>query len=525
MRTSAFLIGLLLATAANSQTHERSPLSAIDWLDNPSQVLMPRVEPVAQPVPPSAPEAPVSQTASVPRVDVVPIGDVPQVLSVGLLPMRVTGLPETLWQNSEIADITTLLEALDARAVPALQELLYTLLLAEAEPPHGADAEKFLTLRATRLAAFGAIEPAAELLAQLPLKSPEHFDLLFDLTLYAGLEDKACDALNAARELTDDYAAQVFCTMRGGDWEQASLLFETARALNLLGGSERRLLQAFLDPEYAELAPNLAPPRNISPLEFRLYEAVGNPLPTPGLPLAYAVSDLRDLAGWKAQLEAAERLARAEAVSSNVLLGLYTSRKPSASGGVWERARAVQALDAALTGRDEGALGRALLDAHDKLSEVGLQQVLAEIYAPELKGSKLTGAAAFTAFEMALLTKAYEQAKPPKPAGNPRNAFLASVAQGTPSGASGFGGQLSIAIETGFKPAPAPTEPSPPSHISTLLSEARLGEAILVAMGDMLLGLEGDYAALTKALRALRQVGLEDVSRRAALQMLLRHEG
>ena len=514
MRTSAVLVGLLFAAPAAAQT----PLSAIDWLDNPSQVIAPVIAPAALPVPKPEKEAPVSKTASVPEVAVQPLGAEAQVLSVGLLPSRVTGLPETLWQNNDARAIASLFQKLDARNIPALQELFYTLLLAEAEPPQGVDPELFLTLRATRLAEFGAIEPAAELLAQMPLKSTSHFDLLFDLTLYAGLEDKACDALNSARALTNDYAAQIFCTMRGGGWEEASLLFESANALNLLSASERRLLQAFLDPDYAELAPSLAPPRNISPLEFRLYEAVGNPLPTPSLSLAFAVSDLRELAGWKAQLEAAERLTRVEAVSSNELLGLYTSRKPSASGGVWERARAVQRLDAALTKQDPEELSEALLKAHKALAEVNLEQALAEIYVPELAGAKLSGKAQTLAFEMALATKSYEAAKPPSGKGNARNAFLVSLAQGAPVGAEALNSQLALAIEAGFTPATV----LPQTQLSMLLTEAHLGEAILTAMIGLVRGLEGDYTSLTESLRALRQMGLEDVSRRAALQMLLR---
>ncbi len=518
MRIRASLVCLFFAAPATAQ----SPLSAIDWLDNPSQVIAPTAAPAALPLPNAVKEAPVSTSASVPDVAVQPLGAQTLVSSVGLLPSRVTGLPETLWKKSSSSDIEALIQKLDARDIPAIQELFYTLLLAEAEPPQGADPEIFLTQRATRLAAFGAIEPAAELLAQLPLKSARHFDLLFDLTLYAGLEDKACDALNGARALTNDYAAQIFCSMRGGAWEEASLLFESANALNLLSASERRLLQAFLDPDYAELAPSLAPPRNISPLEFRLYEAVGNPLPTPSLPLSFAVSDLRDLAGWKAQLEAAERLARVEAVSANELLGLYTSRKPSASGGVWERARAVQTLDAALTHPDPEALGAALLAGHKALAEVHLEQALAEIYVPELAQAnlqaKLKGAAATLAFEMALMTKAYEEAKPPANGASARNAFLTSLAQGAPVGAQALNSQLALAVEAGFTPATT----LPQTRLTELMSQAHLGEAILTAMGGMVRGLEGDYTALTDSLRALRQMGLEDVSRRAALQMLLR---
>ena len=67
------------------------------------------------------------------------------------------------------------------------------------------------------------------------------------------------------------------------------------------------------------------------------------------LPLAFAHAELRDTAGWKSQIESAERLARAGVIAPNVLLGLYTERLPAASGGVWDRAAAFQRFESALT--------------------------------------------------------------------------------------------------------------------------------------------------------------------------------
>ena len=53
--------------------------------------------------------------------------------------------------------------------------------------------------------------------------------------------------------------------------------------------------------------------------------------------VAFAQADMRDNTGWKAQLEAAERLARNGVLDPNQLLGLYTEEKAAASGGVWDR--------------------------------------------------------------------------------------------------------------------------------------------------------------------------------------------
>lgn len=495
----------------------QTPLSAIDWLDDPSPVIN-RVAPlpVALPKKPVVNEPPVSAGVRVPQVSVAPLGEGSAREAVGLLAGHVTGLPETLWEKSEAEALSRLIAQADFAAVPALQELLFTLMLAEAVPPLGLSAEAFLAERTHKLMAFGAIDAAEAMVARLPIKSAAHFDLWFDLTLLAGLEDKACAELAERRGLSDNYAAQVFCAMRGGDWQAASLLFETADALSLISRSERRLLQAFLDPELAEAGFGLAPPRNITPLEFRLYEAVGNPLPTAALPLAFAVADLRELAGWKAQLEAAERLTRAQAVSPNVLLGQYSARKPSASGGVWERARAVQALDRALEGASEAELSAALLTARRRLGDVGLEPLFAKVYAPELKDMPLNTAAKAALFEMTLLTDAYESAEPGAAGERKRLGFLKSLAQGAPEGGAALDGPLALALERGFNGA---SELRP--HLKALLENGRLGEAILTAAGDMARGLDGDLPAMESAVVALRQMGLEDITRRAALQMMI----
>lgn len=483
-----------------------APLSAIDWLAEPTPVRI---------APESATEPPVSIGASTPDVTVAVIGEAGEALAVGLLGSVVTGLPETLWARSEARALEQAIAAADFRSISALQRLLYTLMLAEALPPLGADAEAFLTTRADRLRAFGAIEPAEALVERLPLASPEHFALWFDLTLLAGLEDKACTLLNAKRGLSSDYAAQIFCALRGENWDEAALLFDTADALALLSSTERRLLLAFLDPDYAEDAPSLAPPRDISPLEFRLYEAVGNPLPTASLPIAYSVADLRELAGWKAQLEAAERLVRNGALSANVLLGLYTERKASASGGVWERVRAVQNLEAALETREPEAVSEALRRAHSELADYGLVPALAEIYAPEIAELELTPAGDRMRFLLTLLSEAYETARLEPEAEDDVARFLMSVARGAPEGAEAINAPIMRAIEAGF------TTGTPDAALADLMSKGKLGEAILRAAAQMRLGLDGDLSALTSGIAGLRQMGLEDVTRRAALQMLL----
>lgn len=484
-----------------------TPLSVIDWLQSPTPVMV--APPDAEAV-----ESPVSEGVRTPDISVTEIDTAQDRLTVGLLASSVTGLPETLWAKSEAGGLLAAIKGADFREVMALQKLLYTMMLAEAAAPDGLDDVDFLTARAGLLRHFGAIEAAEALAEQLPLVSPKHFALWFDLTLLVGLEDKACIRLNGQRGLSSDYAAHIFCALRGADWDSAALLFDTADVLGLLGATERELLRAFLDPEYAETAPNLAPPRDITALEFRLYEAVGHPLPTASLPVAYSVADLRDIAGWKAQIEAAERLVRNGALSANTLLGLYTERKPAASGGVWERVRAVQNLEAALERRDPEALSQALIDAHDEVVDYGLTPALAEIYAPEIAEFELTQRGDELRFMLTLMSDGYESARVEPAHITARSLFLQSLAAGAPSGAGALNSPLAEAIEEGFGAA------VPDEALAEMMAEGKLGEAILLAAGQMASGLDGNMGALKSGIAAMRQMGLEDILRRACLQIM-----
>lgn len=57
--------------------------------------------------------------------------------------------------------------------------------------------------------------------------------------------------------------------------------------------------------------------------------------------------------------------------------------------------------------------------------------------------------------------------------------------------------------------------------LTELVSQQRLGEAILKTLSQLHSGSDGNAPALTEALVGLRALGLEDAARRAALQALL----
>ena len=97
--------------------------------------------------------------------------------------------------------------------------------------------------------------------------------------LLTGDEDRSCTALIAQPHLSQDYAAQIFCKARRGDWSSAALTLEAAHALELLPPEELALLDRFLSPELFEgRAEYLPQPDNPDPLSFRLFEAIGERL-------------------------------------------------------------------------------------------------------------------------------------------------------------------------------------------------------------------------------------------------------
>jgi nucleotide-binding universal stress UspA family protein len=229
------------------------------------------------------------------------------------------------------------------------------------------------------------------------------------------------------------------------------------------------------------------------------------------LPRAFANADLRANVGWKAQLEAAERLSRAGAISDNALLGLYTARVPAASGGVWERAKAVNALIAALAGDDPETTSRTVSDLWSEARAVGVAVPLARVFAGQLIDADV-GRASDVVFTLLLLSDQYEQAalNEDLAATDP---FLAAVARGDPSEASPVRANYPL-IQDAFA-----TEPD--AALVAMASQGRTGEAILRALATLQQGIDGDQIAFKEGFATLRALGLEDVARRVALQYLL----
>ncbi len=485
----------------------QQPLSAIEWIGQHPPATFGRQPPA---------EPPVSDSAEHPTIAVSPLAAL--AIPVGLVPNNVTGLPVDLWEGSDADVLTQLIAKAPVAGIPAMQRLLFTLLLSESRPlASQTQAEILLLARIDRLMQLGATDPA-QALVQLagPTKTPARFTRWFDATLLTGDEDQSCAALQKAPHLSPGYPARIFCDARRGDWQTAALTLEVAHSLALLAPSQLALLDRFLSPGVFEGAPPLPVPDNPDPLTFRLFETIGERLPTASLPRAFATADLRDLAGWKTQLEAAERLAQVGALSPNRLLGLYTERQPAASGGIWDRVEALQRFETALNTRSGDAVAKTLPDVWSAMRQARLEVPFASLFGERLATQPLRDSAAKSlVWKIRLLSDDYEAAALTPPDDTRRSTFLAALAQGEP-GRAPAPDATARAITDGFA-----RDGQVPDNLQQLLDAGQLGEVILRAMVLMDRGARGNPGDLAAALTTLRAIGMEDTARRAALQLML----
>ncbi|RVT85441.1 hypothetical protein DXV76_06670 [Rhodobacteraceae bacterium CCMM004] len=505
-RRAALFAAILAAGPAVAQ----APLSAIDWLSDS----------IAQPVvlPPPPPDRDVAVNALPEEVTVAPLGAIdPDRL--GLVPAADVGLPRDLWGGAAATRLARLLTRDMAQSLPSMRALARDLAVARTEPPTGATGEAVLfTARVDTLLQLGALDDARRLLDLAERDNPAFFRRWFDIALLQGTETRACGRMRALPEVSPTYSARIFCLARGGDWPAAALTLETAVALGVLGGPEEELIVRFLDPELADVGTPLPPPRQPTPLEFAMYDAIGEPLPTAPLPIAFSHHDLRDVIGWKARIEAAERLAAAGAIPAEALWDTYDERLPAASGGVWDRVAAAQRFALALGRDDAEAVARTLPPLWDHFRDAGLEPVLAAVHGPALArmaaDAALDGRAADIALRAALLSPRGRALLAPARPEDPDLAFLAALARGTPEAAPAPGDRAAV-VQEAFA-----TE-AMPMRLQDEADRGHMGSAILRAMALVDAGAQGNMNALRDGLAALRLLGLSDRAVAAALEFMI----
>lgn len=518
MRAGGALVLLLCAALPPGRGAAQAPRSAIPWLS----------ESIVAPPPASASpakEAPAAPPADPDAITAVPLGEVSRD-AVGLLTPARTGFPRKLWGERPLAEVRDLVLADGGSGVPRAIGLFREILLAEADPPPGADpGSTLLVARIDRLLAMGALDEAEALLEAAGPNTPELFRRWFDTGLLLDRAEPPCAALKGNPSLSPTLPARVFCLARGGDWNAAEITLTLGKGVGSIPEQEERLLARFLDPELFESEDEPPVPDPLTPLDFLLREAVGLSRPAGPLPPAFLRGDLSDHAPMRARIDAAERLWLSGALSSEALVEAYRGGAPAASGGVWDRAKAAQALDTALARGYAAELGKTLVAADDALSARDLRVALAETYAPALRtldAAKLPPPARVRLVELLLLGGETDAAA--AAAKTLEDARLAAMVDFARGGQPAVPPMAPAAERLGAAVA-GMTAASPADDREARLREmaraGETGETMLEALALIGAGAEADPPSLRAALFGLRAAGAEAAARQIALQTLL----
>lgn len=480
------------------------PLSVIDWLSDSVEddaVEADSVEVLAAPADP---------------ITVLPL-DAPVADRAGLILPASIGLNADALGQSPAGDLLRELSLIDigSDAPPSIQAFLVAFLQARLDPPiDAAIDDRFFYARIDRLLDMGHLDAAGKLLEAAGLTAPERFRRAFDIALLTGTETQACGTIEATPELSPTYPARIFCLARLGQFDVAAMTLGNAETLGIMSADETQLMLHFLDPELFEEQDLPAPPLRPTPLEFRLYEAVGERVPTDQLPVAFAFADLSSTVGWKSRIRAIERLASTNAKSFADLYDVFHEREPAASGSVWERVTAIQAFGAALNQKDARAMSAALPWAWRAAGEAGYQAAFAQWLIPHLDMLDASDPAAHAGFEIALLAKDYSSARRLSD-GSQADLFALSILDGRP-GSVPPQDALGRAIVRGLSAVNAG------QAYEALLSQDRRGELILRALGALAEDASGNPNSTAQALAALSRVGLSDLAQQISVELVLK---
>ncbi|MEX0969497.1 MAG: hypothetical protein WD046_03505 [Paracoccaceae bacterium] len=510
MRRGLALIFALCAAPLAAQ----APSSAIDWLsnaiENPPRYYIP---------PPTQSRLPADDS-----VRITPLENLDRE-SVGLIAPALAGFSPDMWGDAAAADAIARILGFRPSALPEANALFRRLVLAQANPPLGADAATSVLLaRVDQLFAMGALDEAETLIVLANPDETELFRRWFEISLLVGRTVAPCEALRKTPALAEDLSTRAICLARAGDWNAAATSVSLGAALGEIGESRTELLIRFLDPELFEDEGYPAFPPSMTPIDFALREALALPRPLGRIAPPYLFVDLALSTPLRQRMEAAERLVETAAITPPLLFAIYRGGRPASSGGIWGRAAAVQALDMALSEDDDTVLALAVNLAYSAFAEPSLMTAMAYEFAPQLAARSPSApleTVAQSIQRLLLLAGAdapqwYEQmAQDDTALELARRIYIGEPLDGENAPSA----PLMRGIYAAF------TSQTPVhAHTATALALLEAGQqapAVLMALGLLADGADTGPADIALGLWLLRKAGQENPARRLAVQLLL----
>ena len=448
--------------------------------------------------------------------------------AIGLLSPTATGLPRSLWSNSQAAEIVNLLRSIEAKGVPTARRVFHRILLSESDPPQGStEKADVLLARIDKLIDMGSIDEAEAMISRAGQPDAALFARLFDIALLTGRADTVCRLMATDGDIALGLASRTYCAVRNRDEVTARLSLRIGRSLEAIDPLRADHLERFIDPQSFQEAPPLEVPTPYTALDHVIREALAMPRPLWGLEPAFLYSDLGRRAPLRDRILSSEQLSRSGDFPYPLLFSQYRARPAAASGGVWERVAAIQALDEALGGISTRNTLNALQRADIALSSAGLRVALSQAYGAALARLPFIGTRDRTMAEVLLLAGQPVDAAAWMPADAPLHLQIAdavanpereldAITLPPPRSDADQRALAAWPVFEGIPPGGALAE-----ELQDLVVRQRTGAAILRALRLLDAGTEIDPGDFAVALQTLRATGREADARQIMVETVL----
>ncbi len=342
-------LGLIIRVLVTPSILASEPLSAIDWLaekinDAPDFFTLQNEQ--------------ISESQDINNK--IKIDQLPGISknSVGFFSGNRLGLPINAWSGETEILLAKEVKKISISELYHLNRFLKRILLVEIDPPiTQVDAPyagtAFLRSRISKLIDMGALDDAEALLeAASPLTEFGLLDLWTEVSFLTRRLDNFCEMILQSHNTKMVPSHRIVCLARSGDWNAAALALATYTSIGEIDNELETLLINYLDHEAELDLVNKDICLEKSAILLYLCGFSGIRISDSELPVKFLYSNLSRSKSLRTRISTSEEFVKSGSLDPNVLFSNYRVKEPSASGGVWARAKIVQNVDKSLNASD-----------------------------------------------------------------------------------------------------------------------------------------------------------------------------